>query len=76
MHSIFSKDIEQKPFCTYGRVKEVENGPTFIIIGGFYPKSNDLSFMINNLCIKYESNTLILSKAIEWKTFILHTDGT
>ena len=40
------------------------------IIGGFYTKSNfDLHFMIIYLCIKFESNTLIFSKDIEWKPF-------
>ena len=32
--------------------------------------------MIIYLCLKYESNTLILSKDIEWKPFFVHTDGT
>ena len=39
------------------------------IIGGFYPKLNDLHFMIIYLCIKIESNTLIFSKDIERKPF-------
>ena len=43
---------------------------TLKIIGGFYPKSNlDLYFIIIRLCIKYESNTLIFSKVMEWKPF-------
>ena len=40
-----------------------------LIIGGFYPKSNDQYFMIIYPCIKYESNTLIFSKDIKWKPY-------
>ena len=32
--------------------------------------------MIIYLCIKFESNTLIFSKDIKWKPFLLHTDRT
>ena len=50
---------------------------TPIITGGFYPKSNNLYFMIIYLCIKYESKSLIFSKDIERKPFFVrdvHTD--
>ena len=51
---------------------------TPIIIGEFYPKSNlnELHFMIIYLCIKFESNTLIFSKATELKPFLLSMDRT
>ena len=43
---------------------------TPLVICGFYPKTElDLYLMIIYLCIKYESNKLIISKDIERKPF-------
>ena len=39
------------------------------IIDGFYPKSNDLYFIIICFCIKYVSDSLIFLKVVEWKPF-------
>ena len=53
------------------KVEVEKRAITLIIIGGFYPKSNDLHFMIIYLCIKYESNTpIFFFKNIERKTLL------
>ena len=65
---IFSKDIKRIPFFNYFST----------LIKGRNSKNNwwvlplivlDLHFMIIHLCIKFESNTLILSKDIKRKPF-------
>ena len=76
---ILSKDIVRKPFFKAENVSKLKMAITPKIIGGFYPKLNDLHFMIIYLCIKLQSNTPILSKDIARKPKVLRmgrTDGT
>ena len=69
-----SKDIARKPFFKVENFSKSKRATTPKIIGGFYPKSNfDLYFMIIYLCIKFQSNTPILSKDIARKPEVLRT---
>ena len=63
IHQFFQKISNGNHFS------KLKKGNNSNINWGFYPKSNDLYFMIIYLCIKYELNTLIVSKDIERKPF-------
>ena len=74
---ILLKDIAGKAFFKVENFSKLKRAITPKIIGGFYPKSSDLHFMI--MCIKFQSDTLILSKDIDRKPTVLRTgrtDGT
>ena len=71
-----SKDIARKPFFKVEKFSKLKRAITPKIIGGFYPKSNDLHFMIIYLCIKFQSNTPILSNDIARKPEVLRTGRT
>ena len=75
---ILSKDIAWKPFFKAENFSKLKRAITTKIIGGFYPKSNGLHFMIIYQCIKFQSNTPIFSKDIARKSKVLRTglDGT
>ena len=85
---ILSKAITLKPFFKVEIFSKLKRAITPKIIGGFYPKSNsnyilwlylielELHFMIIYLCIKFQSNTPILSKDIARKPKVLRTGLT
>ena len=67
---MYSKDITRKPFFVW-RLRAI----TLIIIGGFYPESNlTCNFMIIYLCMKFESNTPMVSKDIARKPLFVRTN--